>query len=300
LAVGVLAGFGLHFSPAALRAEPWVIVLVGTTGFGVLLAALRRKPVPSIGESGRSRRLHISRASALAAVLALALAGVAFGLARTPLPAKDARGYTALWLLPGKKSASMQVGVESAELRRMSYRLEVRRGPRVIASAPLTLEPGERWSAVIEVDSIPRSRRSFVALLYRAHESDALPAYRRAALVLPGSTAPPTTLLWLLPVNTGVLRVGMINAAAETRRYRIELYAGRKRERLWSIKLGPGREWNAPIDISSIPEERRSFEALVYRANERAPKPALRRSIFVLPDSTAPLAVHRSIGGMGP
>ena len=166
--------------------------------------------------------------------------------------------------------------------------------------------PHSLWSrasagaASIEVDSIPRSHRSFVALLYRAHESHALPAYRRVALVLPGSTFPPTSLLWLLPVNTSVLRVGMINAAAETRRYRIELYAGRKPG---ARVVDQARSWTRverQIDISSIPERRRSFEALIYRAGDRAPKPALRRSIFIFPDSTAPVAAHRSIGRMGP
>jgi hypothetical protein len=85
-------------------------------------------------------------------------------------------------------------------------------------------------------------------------------------------------MIWLLWVDPGTVRVGMTSAEVRRRAFRLDLYAGGRRERVARIWIAPGEQWNAIVDVSSIPLRRRSFlTALLYRQGEYGPRNAYRR-----------------------
>jgi hypothetical protein len=99
------------------------------------------------------------------------------------LPGAKMPPATAVWLLPGRtKTNTVRTVVTSAEPRRRSFLLEIRAGGRVLRVVPVTIQPGARLHFVTSVASVPRSRRSFEALLYRYGASESDSPYRRATL----------------------------------------------------------------------------------------------------------------------
>ncbi len=323
LAVCIAEGFALHWSPIGLRTDSWVPVLVDVTLAGAAVAWVRRfrrgeteeplsrpplnrrrpsavavragplaersdtdDPETDASPTRQGKAPHgLRQIKAGAAVgLALVLAVLAVGVARTPLPAKGVDGYTALSLLPAEpgSTTTVRVGVTSAELRETPFRLELRAGGEILASARLTLSPTDQWNGVVDIASVPTRRRSLEALLYRA-DRDQKP-YRRATLVLPGSIMPPTTGMWLLWVDPRTVRVGATSAEPRTTGFRLELFARGRLERVARLTIAPGESWQAIIDLSSVPVERRSFlEARLYFQGEDDPGEVYRRVTLVPP-----------------
>jgi Protein of unknown function (DUF1616) len=172
-----VGGLLLDFLPGGgLRTGTWAVLLVLVTVGAARFAALRRsrprKPKPR-------RRLRLRPVDALGVVLAAALAIGALALASTPLPAENAVGYTALWLLPEQEATdSIEVGVTSAEQGPQEYRLRVRAGEEGnVESYRLALDPGEErvFRVPVEVEASGPTR--VAASLYREDDPGAL--YRR-------------------------------------------------------------------------------------------------------------------------
>ena len=190
-----ITGLALAATPIGLTRFVWAPLLAGVTILGAAVA-YSRSPEHTLG------RIHLGMPGrpVLAVVAAIALVLVAVSLARTPLSAGHIRGYSALWLLPtSAESDSIRIGVTNSELTDTSYRVVLYSEGRAIFQRALKLSVGERWSAVIDVSSIPKEHRSFDARLIK--KGDPSPPYREATLVLPGSTAPPVTGLWLVPAR---------------------------------------------------------------------------------------------------
>jgi hypothetical protein len=298
-----MGGFLVNAFGFGLGTRSWVVLLLGMTLAGATAAWVRRAHLtePRDRRVALRPRIRPRLGPTLLAVLALLLAGAAIALARTPLPAKGAQGYTVLWMLPGGDDpATIRVGVISSELRTTSYRLDMRAGDGRLWSRSLTLAPRQNFEAVLNVASVPMSRRSIVAALYRTNSAATGPAYRWTTLVLPGATAPPTTLIWLFALNPTHIRVGVMSAAPQSAAYRLEMYAGSERRWVWRLKLAPGQQWDAVVRVQNVPPRRRSFEALLYRAGEYAPEPALRRATFALPGATAAVPRVPAAGNTGP
>lgn len=144
LAVLALGGLILHFLPGGLNAVSWGVLLVAVV-LGAGIVAVRRGAELGPGRrTAGSSRLDFSDGALLWG--ALLVGATAIAIAWTPVPAKNAVGYTQLWMLPGKGSDSetVQVGVASEELAVTRYRLEVRVGT---AARPvfsdITLDPGD-------------------------------------------------------------------------------------------------------------------------------------------------------------
>jgi Protein of unknown function (DUF1616) len=277
MAVGIIGGFALNWSPVGLKTGSWAILLASVTVAAAAVSSFGRfreagGELPSWHPS-----IHVSAPAVLAALLGIVLAGVSVALARTPLPAQGVRGYTMLSVLPAVRgSDSIRVAVTSAELRTTSYRVEVRAGGRSALARQLTLAPGGHWQSAVDVTSVPRSRRSVEALLYKA--SDPRRPYRRATFVLPGSRLPPRTMIWLIWVDPGRVRLGMTSAEPRRTGFRLELYAGGRLERVGRVRIAPGEQWNGILDVSSIPLRRRSFlTAVLYRQGEYGPEHVYRR-----------------------
>ncbi len=261
-----VTGLLLAVTPIGLTRFVWVPLLVGVTILGTGAAYARRPELIldrlTLGIPGRP----------IVALLAAAvLVVVAVSLARTPLSAGHIRGYSALWLLPIKEQPdSVQIGVTNFELEDTSYSVVLYSEGRPIFQQPLTLSVGERWSAVIDVSSIPTEKRSFDARLIKGDTS--LP-YREATLVLPGSKIPPTTDVWLIPSPSDLdtMRLVMTSAERKTERFRLELRADGDLYRVLHPRLRTGETWRRTIDFSSVPLGRRLFEARLYHAGDDAP-----------------------------
>lgn len=286
VAVCVIGGFALHWAPDGLTAAFLAFLFVGVSVAAAVAAWLRHVHRETPATKAWRVRVPLPRRSALMVLAAAVLAGLAVAVARTPLPAKGIPGYTTLWLLPGKPgSNAVRVGMTSGEHQTASYRLELRAAGRRAVVLRVRLGPGDRWNAVVDVASVPLRRRSFEALLYR---TGAQPSpYRRATLVLPGSTLPPTTDLWLLRATPGssTIRISVTSAELRKASFRLELRAGGRLAQVARLTLAPGERWNTFFDADSVPTRRRAFEALLYRSGKAESKPAYRRATLVFPGS---------------
>jgi uncharacterized membrane protein len=258
-----VSGLLLTWSSIGLTRFVWVPLLAGVT---ILSAALAwRRATPSTISVSKPR-LRKPGWPALALLAAAALVAAAVALARTPLSASNVRGYSALWILPGKDGPdSVRIGVINSELGETSYRIVIYAEGRAVFGRPLTLSTGERWSGVIDVSSIPRAKRSFDARLFKREAPD-MP-YREATLVLPGATLPPTTGVWLVSGPVGSPRMRVVVASAEPRRerFRLEVSAAGRVYAVRRLVLRPGERWSETFNYAPVPRERRSFEALLYR-----------------------------------
>jgi hypothetical protein len=262
-----IIGLVLAATPIGLTRFVWVPLLVGVTIIGAALAYSRR-PQQTLDRL----RLGMPGRPVLALVATAALVMVAVSLARTPLSAGHIRGYSALWLLPMRAEPdSIRIGVTNSEFTDTSYRVVLYSEGRAIFQRPLKLSVGERWSAVIDVSSIPTEHRSFDARLIKTDDSS--PPYREATLVLPGSTFPPVTGVWLVPgqVDSGTMRVLVTSAKPKTERFRLELRAGGEVYTVIHPRVRAGGTWSRTIDFASVPQGQRVFEARLYHAGSGAP-----------------------------
>ncbi|MEK6276808.1 MAG: DUF1616 domain-containing protein [Actinomycetota bacterium] len=188
----VLGTLVLNYAPGGLRAGSWAALLVLVVLVGCVVAAVRRGEAPS----GRFRwpRPRLTRSEGgllLGAALAFAAAGV---ISSTALPAKNAEGYTRLWMLPasGAEASGVRVGVINQEHDTVAYRLEVQLGHR---RNPVVrrffLQPGQKRRVQIPVGGLPTPAKPVpvTALLFRRADPDT--AYRRVTGWTRGARATP-------------------------------------------------------------------------------------------------------------
>lgn len=183
LATLVLGSFLLNYMPGGLRAISWALLVLLVVFACCRSAALRRAP------AARNRKLSPPRIGRRDAGLLLggaALAAIAIGLAMTTLPAKNARGFTQLWVTPetGAVARSAEIGVGSEEQHTASYILRVKLGD---ATRPLvrrfTLRPGD--TQILEFDAPPLALGA-VAVSARLYLEDRPRAvYRRVSAWIP-------------------------------------------------------------------------------------------------------------------
>jgi uncharacterized membrane protein len=283
LGVCVVGGFALHWTPTGLTAASWVGVLLATTMVGVVIP--RRRPAAQDPEvRPRSAPWLSTHGRLLVAVpVAVVVLALAVVLARTPLPAKGVRGYTALWLVPVENQRdAVHIGVESAELETTPYRLELRVAGQLTLTRLLTLRTGAEWSAVVDASPIASGQRSFEALLYRANEAQS--PYRRATLVFPGATVPPATAVWLNQARPerNAVRVVVTSAERRATSFRLELRAAGRRVRVLPLTLSPGERRAMVVDLGEVAGINPSIEALLYRKGEYAPRPPYRKAKLIL------------------
>jgi uncharacterized membrane protein len=161
----------LLLSLVGIYTGTWALLLALVTVACCRGAAMRR------GERPRRsvERRHLS-SPALALLLAgLALFVGAIVLAQMPFSAKQAGGYTALWMLPGDNGRSVEVGVVSARHVEGPYILEVEAGDEPAISKTFRLDPGEEQIYRLPVPAVPNER--VVASLYK--EGKPADLYRR-------------------------------------------------------------------------------------------------------------------------
>lgn len=185
LMVLVLGAFVLNIFPFGLTTASWAVLLPVIVIAAARAAALRRDPP----RRRRAEGFSLPRASAgsIALVSLALLIGIAsLVLAQRPLPAENAAGYAALWMLPtDSREEAVRVGVLSNEQDSASYRLEVTQGKgRAPQTFQLSLEPGEERSFELDVRSAESGNRTrVVASLY--HDDRPQRLYRRVISWLP-------------------------------------------------------------------------------------------------------------------
>ncbi len=181
LAVLTLGALVLNFTPGGIRAGSWVLLLVLVVLGACRLAAIRRARAASPARAPSLPSASFAAISVIAA--AILIAGAAVTLAFTPLPAKHAVGYTALWIKPlgSTEKGGAQVGVRSEEQHSVAYRLRVR-----FAQAPpqvrhLRLSPGEARLLHFASNAVGSvgAAQPVAAILYRA--ADPQHPYRRVS-----------------------------------------------------------------------------------------------------------------------
>jgi hypothetical protein len=281
-AVCIIGGFVLNWTVGITKVA-WIVILVATTVAGAFFAHVRASRTGERASDlvGRLRPAGIPVRAMVLALCSLVLAVGAVGLARSALPGKGIEGYTGLWLVPAENAGALKIGVSSSELHTTTYRVELRAGGESLVTRSLTLKTGQEWDATVDVSSVPVSRRSFEALLYRSGESQT--PYRRATALFAGTTAPPTTALWLVPgaPETDTVRVLVTSAELSRTSFRVEVLADGQLVDVSTLTLDPGAREVVEVDVSSIPQDRRSFEALLYRAGPSEPPALLRRANLV-------------------
>jgi uncharacterized membrane protein len=185
LAVLALGGILLTYLPGGIRTLSWALLLLLVVVAACRSAALRRPPASGTqwGDGLRLkgiRRVDIAIGAGTAAAVVAALI-----LAYTPLPAGNAAGYTALWMLSGhgRQSGQIQVGVDSSEHRLREYRLEVAAGGGGSRIFTFALDPGEETAYNLPL-RLPSGKPERVeASLFRLSRPNHL--YRRVVLWLP-------------------------------------------------------------------------------------------------------------------
>jgi uncharacterized membrane protein len=182
LALGALV---LNAFPFGIRTASWA-VLLAVVILAACFGAARRRGRPQSGQGRRSplASFRPSRGSIAMLTAAVAIAAAALVLAQKPLPAKNAEGFTALWMLPtDAKEDAARVGVISSEQDPASYRLEVKVENSGRREYRLDLDPGQEESFEVEVPRVPGGRTRVVASLYREDEPQRL--FRRVTRWLP-------------------------------------------------------------------------------------------------------------------
>lgn len=183
LMVLALGAFVLNIFPFGLETASWAVLLPLVVIAACRGAALRRRP-PGRGRGRRPALPRPSTGGLVLGALALAIAIAALALAERPLPAENAKGFTALWMLPtDSREEAVAVGVVSNQQDSHSYRLEVSLGKDQSKTYRVSLDPGEERVYELDVPPTPGGRTHVVASLYKAGNPQKL--YRRATSWLP-------------------------------------------------------------------------------------------------------------------
>lgn len=179
LAVLALGALLLNYLPGGVRAGWWALLLVIVVCAAARSAAIRRPSRRAAPEASWRPRLNPAQA-ALFAGGALAIVA-AIVLAFIPVGAKDALGYTQMWIKPleGERSG-VEIGVGSGEQEDASYRLWVKFGD---GEAPqgryFQLAPGETRIVRLLTEKQPAPAEQIRAALFK--QGGPGRAYRRVS-----------------------------------------------------------------------------------------------------------------------
>lgn len=145
VAVDVVVALLVNFLHSGLTARSWAIALAGVAVVTGIVASFRR---PAASLPAGAFRLRWTDIGALA--VALAILGGAIVLARTPVSAKQAQGYTILSVVRGSHS-TVKVDVQSGELQTTRYRLLVAGNHVVYRDTTFRLAPGAELTKRIAI-----------------------------------------------------------------------------------------------------------------------------------------------------
>lgn len=179
VAITMVGGVLLNWSPWGLQATGWALLLGAVTLFASVIAWVRRPRHD--GGGVRNRDMPSLRQAALLGLAGAMVIG-ALALVRTPVSPQGLQGYTALWLLPSASGdqQSVLLGISSSEFATTRYRLQIEMNRRLIQEWPsIELGTGQRWEQQVELPAeLPDGMVE--AVLYRLDAPEVV--YRRATL----------------------------------------------------------------------------------------------------------------------
>lgn len=182
IAVAIVCGLVLNWTPWGLQATAWAISLGGVT-LGAHTVAARRRA----GAACAARQSHIqiqldARPWILFGV-AVAIAAGAIVVARAGAARQQSPGFTQLWMVPSGTTdrPAARLGVRDMETRVERVRLRITLGRRVVREWPLlTLHPGGTWETALALPTTWSSATPVEAKLYRS--DDPTVVYSRVVL----------------------------------------------------------------------------------------------------------------------
>jgi hypothetical protein len=176
-----LGALPLNIIPSGLTTAAWAIFLVFVVLYACAVAAVLR---PSAPPAAPRRRPRPRPRDAILLGLAGLIAAGAIVLAETPLPAKHADGYAALWMVPsGAGGSAVEVGVLSNQQEATDYTLQVSQDGGSTTSRRLQLAPGQQEAFVVAVARAAGGRSHVTAKLFRSAKPNDV--YRQVNLWLP-------------------------------------------------------------------------------------------------------------------
>jgi uncharacterized membrane protein len=201
LAVVVLSGLILNWTPWGLQTITWVIWLGAITlaaggvalarwrkrllgpaddhravleSVSAVLAAVHSNTASSQSEQLATREARAHRPLAIRQWLALGLAGLlavaAVGLAQIGAAEAPTAGFTQLWLLPvdGGDASAVRLGVYNREAVDVSYQLRLEYDGAALYEWPaIVLHPGATWETVVTLPPLPAVGDTVTAMLSR-------------------------------------------------------------------------------------------------------------------------------------
>lgn len=177
LALVVLLGLGLNFTPWGLGLLSWATALPALTVAGCLVAFIRRR--------GASRPVRVASAQRVGAGLGVQ-SGIFFGLSllvlisalavtRLSLAAEPTPEFAQLWMQPADPAGQNRydLGVRNAGPTPAVFRLEASVGDTLVYQfSEITLAPGETWERIVEMPSPSANMEKLKAELYQQDSND--------------------------------------------------------------------------------------------------------------------------------
>ncbi len=156
LSVSILTALVLSLATNGLRTGSWLTVVVVIV-LGADWAAIRRRRSVEPEATGiaavRLVPVRLRVRDVILLVVASAVVVGALVYARTPLPAKNVQGFTALSIVQTstRTPPTVRVAVTSEEQETRVYRVAVTTGKKVVYERRIELVPGQQWSATVRV-----------------------------------------------------------------------------------------------------------------------------------------------------
>ena len=169
IALAILGGLVLNFTPWGLERRSWAVMLAGIT----ILAAVAAGAQRTRGAHAADRpRIRLRPAPLLLVVLAVLVSAAALGISREgALQADSQSKFTQLWMVPTSGKRTLQVGITNKEGSTERYRVVVRAGrQRLSSSGVIMLRAGRSWVASVRLPSGLQPHVQVEADLYRAAE----------------------------------------------------------------------------------------------------------------------------------
>jgi uncharacterized membrane protein len=168
LAVAVLGGIVLNWTPWGLQRSSWSVFLSGITLGASAVALVRRLRYPAVNRN--PTRIGIDLPQGLLVGLAVLVVVAALAVAYLGAVLQPRVGFTQLWMLPTDETEweAVQLGVRNMDSTTMQYSLQVEIAGDVVREWPtIELAPGGQWEAVVTLPEDQLGSSPVEAVLYR-------------------------------------------------------------------------------------------------------------------------------------
>jgi hypothetical protein len=180
LAVIILGGLALYFTPWGLQKTSWALMLGVITVLVSVIGIWRRRQAP-ISEASLGH-FHLPLRHVLLLGLAIVMIGIAFKLTLTPQSLSNIQGYTSLSIRTVSTSQpdTLLVEIHSQELEATRYILKLTYNGQLNQEwSDINLAPGKLWQQSI---TLPAGQGLVEAVLSLSSSPDVI--YRRVSIAL--------------------------------------------------------------------------------------------------------------------